>query len=301
MKEESFLFGTQSNMVQVGLGLIIGVVVAFTSYPIAYFAIGSVFESHIFAKLAALICALAVFSELGIRKLEKIKPEHQGVLNFLGKYIKVLLPAGDIWVPPFCTFKEINRGEQMVDIPETQVYTKDNRKATLHLQMQIVVSDAYEYALKLASMGKPSDATDPVIGAMIGKVKAAVRLYCEGLEKLQSLNEQKENIVSSVTGNNGLIDELTKWGIEIKNLIVRTVILPEELVLAANAVEVEDMQKASETKDVETLVKIGEIIKAGFVDVKGKDLLEAAQLQQKRITGTIIRGRGLAVVNESNK
>ena len=296
MSQKPFLFGIESNMAHIGLGLGVGAIVAFIGYLIAYWAIGSVFESHLLAKLSALICALAIFFELAINKLEKIKPEHRGVLNFLGKYYELLLPSGDVWVPPFCTFKEVTVGEQMVDMRDTEVYTKDNRQAILHLQMQISISDAYAYALKLASMGKPGDSSDPVIQAMIGKVKAVVRIYCEDLDKLQKLNEQKQDIVNSVM-NGEVVRELADWGIEVKNLIIRTVLLPKELIAAANAVEIEDMEKASETKDVETLVKIGEIIKAGF-GVSGEKLLEASQMQQKRISGTIIRGRGLAIVDD---
>jgi regulator of protease activity HflC (stomatin/prohibitin superfamily) len=309
-----FLFGTEKNTTQIILGLAISAGLAFVSYFIAYWAIGSVFESHLFAKISALICAIAVFFEIGIRKIEKIKPEHKGVLIFLGQYVKVLLPAGDVWVPPFCSFKEIKTGEHMVDMRDTEVYVDQNRKAAIHLQMQVIVVDAYEYALKLASMSKPSDETDPVIEAMIGKVKAAIRIYCETkLKKLQELNEQKENIVGCVTRNDELNNELAKWGIKIKSLIIRTVMLPEALVLAANAVETEEMEKESESRDVKTLVRIGKIIKDGYEEkneagtvievvpgfgVGGEKLLEASQMQQKRITGTVIRGRGLAVVNE---
>lgn len=294
---KKFLFWTNSNIVHLSVGLAISFLIAVIGYHVAYDGIISVFESHMFAKISALICAIAVFFEIGIRKLEKIKPEHYGVLNFLGRYTEWLLPAGDVWVPPFCTYKEINVGEQMVDLRDTEVYTKDNRQAILHLQLQITISDAYQYALKLASMGKPGDATDQVIGAMIGKVKAAVRLYCEELEKLQSLNEQKQDIINSVM-NSALVSDFAKWGIKIESLIIRTVLLPKELIAAANAVEIEDMEKASETKDVQTLVRIGKIIKKGFAGVEGKELLEASQLQQKRISGTVIRGRGLAIVDD---
>lgn len=319
------LFGPLPNFGIIIFGTVASAVVAIVFYNlIAYPAVFAAFESHIAAKVIALFCSIALLFEMGVRKHTATKPEHEGLVKFFGNYIAKTVPAGDSWLPPFCERTEINVGEQTIDMRDTEVYVEKERKATLHLQAQMRVVNSYAYGKALASMTKfDSGSThDAVIQSTIGKIKAAVRLYCEKIPNLENLVEQKEDIIKKVTDDATLNSEVEKWGVKITGLIIRTVILPKELSDAANAVEIEQRQREAETKDAQTLVKLGSIIRNGYVEIETnpdgspkadskpkrirgfgqnispEKLLTATQVQQKRVQGISMGGRGMAIIND---
>lgn len=318
VEPKKYLFGaatTQSNIL-VGFTIVtLATLALYISifFPVAKFVTGEKVGGVIFGMLFA----LGTFALLGVPRTSDIEPEHVGVLKFLNAYVKRLLPAGKVWLPPFCSYLSVNVGEQMVDMRDTDVYIQGGKQAKLHLQMTLQVNNPYLYAEKLASIGKStSPDRDAVVDAVVGLIKSATRLYCKDIPTFEKLNEEQVNIVNKVLDDSvdpPVSRQVADWGVVIKKLFIRTIILPADYVFAANAAEREKAELISETKDVQTLVKLGDIIKNGydelnddgtvkkhvdgFSGVPDKERLEAAQIQQKRLSANVIRGSGMAFVN----
>ncbi len=239
--------------------------------------------------------------------------------NILGRGRK--FPVGYVWVPPGFSYVTVPAGEQMLQDPSEENQKKKEagiitisaealRSAAVANGQQgpmdkanlVSVSFEVQYSFEIINpvayfkAETSLNATgSSVATSLVGAIKSHVREFAvqNELFALPALKGQMQTALAE----SGIESE--EWGIRQIRIIVRKVIFPADVQKALDDAAAEIGQLAAETRDAGTLVEIAKVLKLQFPGLNDQQLLEAAQIQQKRLTAQTIRGGGRAIVVEN--
>ena len=157
---------------------------------------------------------VAVFFVLsGIKVIDQYE---RGVVLTLGKFSGIREPGLTIVVPIFQRILKVDTRTNTIDIPKQEVITKDNVTVNVDAVVYFRVKDVEKAILEVANYVY---ASSQFAQAALRDVTGNVDLDSL-LSQREEVSEQIEQIVDS---------ETEKWGIDIENVKVQNIELPQDM------------------------------------------------------------------------
>lgn len=203
--------------------------------------------------------------------IKVINQYERGVVLTLGKFTGIKSPGLRIVVPIFQKMIKVDQRVNTIDIPKQEVITKDNVTVNVDAVVYFRVKDAEKAVLEVANYVY---ASSQFAQAALRDVSGNVDLDSL-LSKRDDVSQQIEKIVDV---------ETEKWGIDIENVKVQNIELPQ------------DMKRAMAKQAEAEREKRAKIIAAEGEQLSAAKLGEAADIIQKHPIA--LQLRNLQVMND---
>lgn len=176
----------------------------------------------------------------GIRIINQYE---RGIVLTLGKYSSTRTPGLNIIIPIIQTMRKVDVRSTPVDVPKQEVITKDNVTIGVDAVVYFRVVDPAKAVLETTNYAY---ATSQFAQAALRDVVGNVELD-ELLGKREEISQQIKNIVDA---------ETDKWGIDVENVKIQNIELPQDMKRAmAKQAEAERERRATVINvDAEKLV-----------------------------------------------
>jgi regulator of protease activity HflC (stomatin/prohibitin superfamily) len=199
---------------------------------------------------SVLLVPLLVLLASGIRIVNQYE---RGIVLTLGKYSSTRNPGLNIIVPIFQTMRKVDVRSTPVDVPKQEVITKDNVTLGVDAVVYFRVVDSQKAVLETSNyVYATSQFAQAALRDVIGNVEMD-----DLLSKREEISLQIKTIVDA---------ETDKWGIDIENVKIQNIELPQDMKRAmAKQAEAERERRAN-------------IINADGEKIAAKTLAEAAAL-----------------------
>ncbi len=145
-----------------------------------------------------------------------IKQYERGVILTLGKYTGTRRPGLNIIIPIIQTMRKVDVRSTPVDVPKQEVITKDNVTIGVDAVVYFRVISADKAVLETTNY---TYATSQFAQAALRDVIGNVEMD-ELLGKRESISDQIKKIVDA---------ETDKWGIDVENVKIQNIELPQEM------------------------------------------------------------------------
>lgn len=187
-----------------------------------------------------LIIAVLIILANGIRIINQYE---RGIVLTLGKYSSKRNPGLNIIIPIIQTIRKVDVRSTPVDVPKQEVITKDNVTINVDAVVYFRVVDPAKAVLETTNYAY---ATSQFSQAALRDVVGNVELD-ELLGKREEISQQIKNIVDA---------ETDKWGIDVENVKIQNIELPQDMKRAmAKQAEAERERRATVINvDAEKLV-----------------------------------------------
>jgi len=163
--------------------------------------------------LVFVIIIVAIFVLSGIKVIDQYE---RGVVLTLGKFTGIRSPGLRIVVPIFQRLIKVDQRVNTIDIPKQEVITKDNVTVNVDAVVYFRVKDAEKAILEVANFVY---ASSQFAQAALRDVTGNVDLD-DLLSKRDDISQQIEQIVDT---------ETEKWGIDIENVKIQNIELPQDM------------------------------------------------------------------------
>lgn len=160
-----------------------------------------------------IIGAVIIFVLSGIKIIDQYE---RGVVLTLGKFTGMMNPGLRIVIPIIQRMIKIDQRVNTIDIPKQEVITKDNVTVNVDAVVYFRVKNADKAVLEVANYVY---ASSQFAQAALRDVTGNVDLD-DLLSKRESVSQQIENIVDK---------ETEKWGIDIENVKIQNIELPQDM------------------------------------------------------------------------
>lgn len=160
-----------------------------------------------------LVLAVIVFILSGIKVVNQYE---RGVILTLGKFTGLKQPGLRIVVPIFQQITKVDIRSRPIDVPSQEVITKDNVTVKVDAVVYFRVVDAPKAVLETVNY---TYATSQFAQAALRDVAGNAELD-DVLGKRDEISQQIKTIVDS---------ETDKWGIDVENVKIQNIELPQEM------------------------------------------------------------------------
>lgn len=203
--------------------------------------------------VGVLIFVVIVFLLFILSGIKIINQYERGVVLTLGKYTGLRDPGVRIVLPIFQTITKVDMRSRPIDVPGQEIITKDNVTVKVNAVVYFRVVDAPKAVLETVNY---TFATSQFAQAALRDVA--------GNADLDALLSKREEISQKIKE---IVDvETIKWGIDVENVKIQDIELPQEMKRAmAKQAEAERDRRAN-------------IINADGEKIAAKTLAEAAGL-----------------------
>jgi len=161
----------------------------------------------------AIIVIVVLFILSGIKVINQYE---RGVVLTLGKFTGIRAPGLRVVVPIFQRLIKVDTRVNTIDIPKQEVITQDNVTVNVDAVVYFRVKDAEKAILEVANYVY---ASSQFAQAALRDVTGNIDLDSL-LSKRDDVSQQIENIVDS---------ETEKWGIDIENVKIQNIELPQDM------------------------------------------------------------------------
>jgi len=243
-----------------------------------------------------------------------IRPTEKGLHERFGKYIGTK-EQGFNWIIPLVDrMRIVNITEQMVDVPEQIVITKDDLNAKVDAVVYFRVKDCFkakykadDYVMQITSLARTT------LRAIVGKMS------------LKDANNQRDVLNQEL--EKALDKQTNEWGIDIVRVELQEILPPKKVVEAMNDVVVSEREKISATNRANALEneadgirrssikkaegeKQSEILKAEGQAISIKLVNESAEkyfkgkakeLKQLEVTEEVLKNNTTYVIDPNSK
>lgn len=177
-----------------------------------------------------LIIAVIVLVVSGIRIVNQYE---RGIVLTLGKFSGIRNPGLNIVIPVIQTMRKVDVRSTPVDVPKQEVITKDNVTVGVDAVVYFRVLDAAKAVLETSNyVYATSQFAQAALRDVIGNVELD-----EVLSKREEISLQIKQIVDQ---------ETDKWGIDVENVKIQNIELPQEMKRAmAKQAEAERERRAN--------------------------------------------------------
>ena len=191
---------------------------------------------------------------LFLSSIKQINEYERGIKFRFGKFNKIMNPGWNIVLPIINSYKKIDVRTKAVDVPEHEAITRDNVSIKINAVIYYKIFDASKAILAVENFYYAvSQLAQTTMRNAVGSVS---------LDELLGEREKISNEICSI------IDEATDpWGIEVENVELKDISLPEEMKrVIAKAAEAERekiaviTKAAGEVEASENLAKAAEIM-----------------------------------------
>lgn len=163
--------------------------------------------------LVFVIIIVVIFVLSGIKVIDQYE---RGVVLTLGKFSGIREPGLRVVVPIFQRMIKVDQRVNTIDIPKQEVITKDNVTVNVDAVVYFRVKDADKAILEVANFVY---ASSQFAQAALRDVTGNVDLD-DLLSKRDDISQQIEQIVDT---------ETEKWGIDIENVKIQNIELPQDM------------------------------------------------------------------------
>ena len=179
------------------------------------------------------IIFIAIILLCSIRQIDQYE---RGIKFCLGKYKKILEPGWRIVLPIFESYKKVDIRTKAVDVPKQETITKDNVSIEINAVIYYKVFDASKAVLEVENFY-----------FAVGQLAQTTMRNAVGSVSLDELLSEREKISEEICK---IIDKATDpWGIEVENVELKDISLPEEMKrVIARVAEAEREKEAVITK-----------------------------------------------------
>lgn len=196
----------------------------------------------------AVVILIFIFSGIKI-----INQYERGVVLTLGKFTGMREPGLRVVLPIFQSITKVDMRSRPIDVPGQEIITRDNVTVRVNAVVYFRVTDAPKAVLETVNY---TSATSQFAQAALRDVTGNADLD-DLLSKREQISQQIKTIVDS---------ETSKWGIDVENVKIQDIELPQEMKRAmAKQAEAERDRRAN-------------IINADGEKIAAKTLAEAAGL-----------------------
>lgn len=164
-----------------------------------------------FLAFAIIIVLLYILS--GIKVINQYE---RGVVLTLGKFTGLRTPGLRIVVPIFQTIRKVDVRSTPIDVPRQEIITKDNVTVNVDAVVYFRVVDAPKAVLETVNY---TYATSQFAQAALRDVTGNADLD-ELLSKRETFSQQIKEIVDA---------ETDKWGIDVENVKIQSIELPQDM------------------------------------------------------------------------
>ena len=191
---------------------------------------------------------------LFLSSIKQINEYERGIKFRFGKFNKIMKPGWNIVLPIINSYKKIDVRTKAVDVPEQEAITRDNVSIKINAVIYYKIFDASKAILAVENFYYAvSQLAQTTMRNAVGSVS---------LDELLGEREKISNEICSI------IDKATDpWGIEVENVELKDISLPEEMKrVIAKAAEAERekiaviTKAAGEVEASENLAKAAEIM-----------------------------------------
>ena len=167
---------------------------------------------------------------------KQINQYERGIKFTCGKFSKIMKPGWNIVFPIFQSYKKVDIRTKAVDVPEQDAITKDNVSVRINAVIYYKVFDASKAILEVENFY-----------FAVGQLAQTTMRNAVGSVSLDELLGEREKISEEICK---IIDKATDpWGIEVENVELKDISLPEEMKrVIARVAEAEREKEAVITK-----------------------------------------------------
>lgn len=182
------------------------------------------------------IFLLIVLVIVCIASIVQVNEYERGIKFSLGKYSKIMQPGWNFVIPIFQSYKKIDIRTKAVDVPEQDAITKDNVSVRINAVIYYKIFDASKALLEVENFYYA-----------VSQLAQTTMRNVVGTVSLDELLTEREKLSEAICR---IIDEATDpWGIEVENVELKDIALPEEMKrVIARAAEAEREKVAVITK-----------------------------------------------------
>lgn len=163
--------------------------------------------------LVFLIIVVVLFILAGIKVVNQYE---RGVVLTLGKFTGIREPGLRIVIPIFQTIRKVDVRSTPIDIPKQEVITRDNVTVGVEAVVYFRVIDAQKAVLETVNYAY---ATSQFAQAALRDVAGNAELD-DLLSQREKMSSQIKEIVDS---------ETVKWGIDVENVKLQNIELPQDM------------------------------------------------------------------------
>ncbi|MFC1756897.1 SPFH domain-containing protein [Patescibacteria group bacterium] len=220
-------------------------------------------------------CEIIIASGFG-----SLPVEHWGVMTMHGARTKVFFEEGWYWVPPFiggCV--KIDTREKSQDIPEVTELSANHVLVTVGVSLQKKVSRLGLF-LSVEDVDKATNnLTERTVRWFINKNNAI-----DLPQMKKELSEEIEKELDKIA--------LARWGVDIAEVLVKNIRLPEKLEKILMQKEIEPEERDVEMKNINARNEQVKAMKKGLPGLSDKQALDAVQAEQGKAQRIIVEGDG---------
>lgn len=160
--------------------------------------------------------AILVIVIIIVISIRQINEYERGIFFSFGKFKKVLNPGWHIILPIINSYNKVDIRTKTVDVPEQEAITKDNVSIKINAVIYFKVFDASKSILAVENfMYAVSQLAQTTMRNAVGAVS------------LDELLGERDKISTEICS---IIDQATDpWGIEVENVELKDIALPEEM------------------------------------------------------------------------
>lgn len=162
------------------------------------------------------IFVLAVLVLFVLAGIKIINQYERGVVLTLGRFTGIRNPGLRIVVPIFQTIRKVDVRSTPIDVPQQEIITRDNVTVKVDAVVYFRVIDAPKAVLETVNY---TYATSQFAQAALRDVTGNVELD-ELLSKRDAISQQIKDIVDA---------ETEKWGIDVENIKIQSIELPQDM------------------------------------------------------------------------
>lgn len=163
--------------------------------------------------IIAIIVIIVIFILSGIKVINQYQ---RGVVLTLGKFTGMREPGLRVIVPIFQQMIRVDVRTNTIDIPKQEVITQDNVTVNVDAVVYFRVKDASKAVLEVANY----------VYASSQFAQAALRDVTGNVD-LDSLLSKRDDVSQQIEG---IVDaETEKWGIDIENVKIQNIELPQDM------------------------------------------------------------------------
>lgn len=179
---------------------------------------------------------LVIIAIILLASIKQVDEYERGVKFTLGKFSKTMNPGWNLVLPIFQSFKKVDIRTKAVDVPEQDAITKDNVSIRINAVIYYKIFDAAKALLAVENYSYA-----------VSQLAQTTMRNAVGAVSLDELLGEREKISTEICN---IIDKATdSWGIEVENVELKDISLPEEMKrVLAKAAEAEREKMAVITK-----------------------------------------------------
>ena len=163
-----------------------------------------------------LIVVIIIVIIILLNSIVQINEYERGIKFSFGKFSKVMQPGWNIVIPILQSYKKVDIRTKAVDVPEQEAITKDNVSIKINAVIYFKVFDASKAILAVE-----------IFMYAVSQLAQTTMRNAVGAVSLDELLGERDKISTEICS---IIDQATDpWGIEVENVELKDIALPEEM------------------------------------------------------------------------